>query len=128
VSIETAFLEQSRMCATLGSPFMSRLMRMIGQNCAHHEACLRLFFDWEKDACITSGVLPLRLGAALHALVFERINHGLVEVYPPNTASDQALWNAVLGAFQQNEQFIRAWLKAPLKPTKCVLLPRYWRG
>jgi hypothetical protein len=69
VSIETAFLEQSRICATLGSPFMSRLMRMIGQNCAHHEACLRLFADWEKDAGITSGVLPLHLGAALHALV-----------------------------------------------------------
>ena len=48
---------------------MSRLMRMIGQNCARHEACLRLFADWEKDAGITSGVLPLRLGAALHALV-----------------------------------------------------------
>lgn len=48
---------------------MSRLMRMIGQNCAHHEACLRLFADWVKDAGITSGVLPLRLGAALHALV-----------------------------------------------------------
>ena len=48
---------------------MSRLMRMIGQNCAHHEVCLRLFADWEKDAGITSGVLPLRLGAALHALV-----------------------------------------------------------
>jgi hypothetical protein len=92
---------------------MSRLMRMIGQNCAQHEACLRLFSDWEKDAGITSGVLPLRLGAALHALVLERIHHGLVEVYPPNTASDQALWNAVLGAFQQHEQFIREWLKSP---------------
>ena len=54
---------------------MSRLMRMIGQNCAQHEACLRLFSDWEKDAGITSGVLPLRLGAALHALVLEKINH-----------------------------------------------------
>ena len=52
---------------------MSRLMRMIGQNCAQHEACLRLFADWEKDAGITSGVLPLRLGAALHTLVLERI-------------------------------------------------------
>ena len=91
-------------------------MRMIGQNCADHEACLRLFADWEKDAGITSGVLPLRLGAALHALVLERINHGLVEVYPPNTTSDQALWNAVLGAFQQHEQFIRAWLKSHRKP------------
>jgi hypothetical protein len=30
VSIETAFLEQSRICATLGSPFMSRLMRPLG--------------------------------------------------------------------------------------------------
>ena len=48
---------------------MSRLIRMIGQNCAQNEACLRLFADWEKDAGITSGVLPLRLGAALHALV-----------------------------------------------------------
>ena len=92
---------------------MSRLMRMIGQNCAHHEACLRLFADWEKDAGITSGVLPLRLGAAPRALVLEKINHCLVEVYPPNTASDQALWNGVLGAFQQHEQFIRAWLKSP---------------
>ena len=92
---------------------MSRLMRMIAQNCAHHEACLSLFKDWEKDAGITSGVFPLRLGAALHALVLENINHGLVEVYPPNTASDQALWNAVLGAFQQHEQFIREWLKSP---------------
>jgi hypothetical protein len=53
----------------MGSPFMSRVMRVIGQNCAHHEACLRLFADWEKDTGITSGVLPLRLGAALHALV-----------------------------------------------------------
>ena len=54
---------------------MSRLMRMIGQNCAHHEACLRLFADWKKDAGITSGVLPLCLCAALHALVLERIEH-----------------------------------------------------
>ena len=52
---------------------MCRLMRMIGQNCAQHEACLRLFADWEKDAGVTSGVLPLRLGAALHALVLEKI-------------------------------------------------------
>ena len=107
---------------------MSRLMRMIGQNCPQHEACLRLFADWEKDAGVTSGVLPLRLDAALHALVLDKINHGLVEVYPPNTASDQALWNAVLGAFQQHEQFIREWLKSPRKPTKCAVPPRYWRG
>ena len=92
---------------------MSRLMRMIGQECPHHEACLSLFKDWEKNAGITSGVLPLRLGAALHALVHENINHGLVEAYPPNSASDQALLNAILGAFQQHEQFIRAWLNPP---------------
>ncbi|NCX21154.1 MAG: hypothetical protein EBX06_13185, partial [Rhodobacteraceae bacterium] len=47
--------------------FMSRLMRMIGQNCAHHEACLRLFADWEKDGGITSGMLPLRLGRGISA-------------------------------------------------------------
>ena len=40
-------------------------------------------------------------------------SHGLVEVYPPNTASDHVLWNGVLGALQQHEQFIRAWLKSP---------------
>ena len=61
---------------------------------------------------ITSGVLPLCLCAALHALALERIKHGLVEVYPPNTASDESLWNAVVGAFQQHEQFIRVWLKS----------------
>jgi len=88
-------------------------MRMIGQDCAHHEACLRLFADWKTDAGITSGVLPLRLGAALHALVLEKINHGLVEVYPPNTASDQALWNASFDSFQLHAQFIREWLKSP---------------
>ena len=74
----------------------------------------------EKDAGITSDVLPLRLGAALHALVLEKINHGLVEVYPPNTASDQALWNAVLGALQQHEQFIHEWLKSPPPQTNKV--------
>ena len=82
---------------------MSRLMRIIGQNCAQHEVCLGLFADWEKDAGITSGVLPLCLCAALHALALERIKHGLVEVYPPNTASDESLWNAVVGAFQQHD-------------------------
>ena len=91
---------------------MSRLMRIIGQNCAQHEVCLGLFADWKKDAGITSGVLPLCLYAALHALALERIKHGLVEVYPPNTASDESLWNAVVGAFQQHEQFIRVWLKS----------------
>ena len=70
---------------------MSRLMLIIGQNCTHHEACLSLFDDWEKDAGITTDLLPLRLGEALHALVLEKINRGLVEVYPPSTASDQAL-------------------------------------
>ena len=60
---------------------MSRLMRIIGQNCAQHEVCLGLFADWEKDAGITSGVLPLCLCAALHALALERIKHGLVEGY-----------------------------------------------
>lgn len=92
---------------------MSRLMRIIGQNCAHHDVCIKLFKEWEKNAGITSGVLPLRLGAALHALVLEKINHGLVEVYPPNSASDQALLTAILNAFKQHEQFIREWLKSP---------------
>ena len=54
---------------------MSRLMRMVGQNCAQHEACLGLFAHWKKDAGSTSGVLPLCLCAALHALVLERIKH-----------------------------------------------------
>jgi hypothetical protein len=40
VSIATAFIEQSGICATMGSTFMPRLMRMVGQNCAQHEACL----------------------------------------------------------------------------------------
>ena len=52
---------------------MSRLMRMIGQNCAHHEACLKLFKDWEKDAGITGGVLPLRLGAARMRLSWKEL-------------------------------------------------------
>lgn len=112
MNVETAFLEQSRMCATLGSPFMSRLLRLIGQNFAHHDTCIRLFKRWEKNSRIIDGVLPLRTAAALHALVLEKINHGLLDVYPPNTASDQALWTAVSVAFKQHEQFIFDWLES----------------
>ena len=80
MNVEAAFLEQSRMCATLGSPFMSHLLRLIGQNFAHHDTYIRLFKRWEKKSRIIDGVLPLRTAAALHALVLEKINHGLLEV------------------------------------------------
>lgn len=92
---------------------MSRLMRLIAQQYAEHPTCVKLFCECNQDPGITAGVLPLRLGAALHALVLEKINHSLVEVYPPHPASDEALSNAVFSAIKSHEQFIREWLKSP---------------
>jgi PTH1 family peptidyl-tRNA hydrolase len=69
---------------------------------------------WPGDVGASGHSVPLRLAGALHGLVLEGRAPSLAAVYPPNDASDDALWAAVEDSLRRHETRILAWLdRAP---------------
>ncbi|MFW5641329.1 MAG: DUF2332 domain-containing protein [Roseicyclus sp.] len=111
--VRGAFRSQGRSCAGLGSPFMGRLMPMIGARLTAGTGVGARVLSWRGDVGPGGQSVPLRLAGALHGLVLDGTDRGLAAVYPPNGASDDALRAAVAGALQRHEARIMAWLDAP---------------
>ena len=66
-------------------------------------------FAWQGDISPRGQSVPLRLAGALHALHLNG-NAVLGAVYPPQDASDTALWDAVSATLITEERHINAWL------------------
>ena len=111
MSVRDAFQEQIGHCATLGSPFMARLMTLLTARLDRETAVGAHVLDWPGDPRPGSDGLPLRLAGALHALRLEGL--ALDDVYPPNEVSDDALWDGVLSAFRDHGGRILDWLTSP---------------
>lgn len=109
--IRAVFGEQGRACSSLGSPFMSRLMDLFAQRLAPGTLVSDHLFNWPGDPAIDKDNAPLRLAGALHALKLQ--GHALGDVYPPQTARDDALWDAVQEAISDHENQIMTWLAHP---------------
>lgn len=113
-ALAEAFAAQGRACESLGSPFMGRLMPLIGARLTRDTAVGARLLDWPGDVGASAQSLPLRLAGGLHGLVLDGIAPELARSYPPQEVPDEVLWQAVKRAFHDHEARLMAWLdRAP---------------
>lgn len=114
----------------LGSPFMGRLMPLIGERLAPDAVVARRVLDWPGDVGPGGQSVPLRLAGALHGLVLEGADPDLAAAYPPHEVSDDALWAAVAGALTRHEARLMTWLDAAPQTNEvrraAALIPAIW--
>ncbi len=108
-AIREAFLYQSNACASLGSPFMGRLMTLCATQVWPDGAIKDRIFGWSGDISPRGQSVPLRLAGALHALHLQG-HAGLAQVYPPQQTSDASLWQAVCKTLRADADHINEWL------------------
>ncbi len=109
--VADAFDYQSKACENLGSPFMAQLMRLCATQDWPNGAIKDRIFGWPGDLGPGDQSVPLRLAGALHAL--HLLGHdGLAHVYPPESASDDNLWEAVSAALVSDTEHINTWLNS----------------
>jgi PTH1 family peptidyl-tRNA hydrolase len=86
--------------------------------------------NWEGDVGPAGQSVPLRTAGALHALVLDGTDAGLVAAYPPATVDDDTLWAAVQAAVDRHGARIMAALdRAPQTNEvrrSAILLPALW--
>ena len=105
ISVREAFYYQSKACADLGSPFMARLMSLCAERLNDHSVVGQTALSWREDPHPSASSLPLRLAGALHKLVLSG-DGDLARVYPPQAATDDALWTAIETAFDNHSASI----------------------
>ncbi|MEM9426037.1 MAG: DUF2332 family protein [Pseudomonadota bacterium] len=111
MTIRQAFAAQGRACAALGSPFMGRLMPLVGDRLTADSAVGDRILGWTGDPSPAADNAPLRLAGALHALKIE--GRALQDVYPPADVDDDTLWNAVVNVMSEHAAQILQWLDQP---------------
>jgi len=128
--LRTAFRDQGTACAMLGSPFMGRLMPLFAARLQPTSAVARRILEWPGDVGPGAQSVPLRTAGALHGLVVDGTDAGLVAAYPPNTVNDDQLWEAVEAAFLRHEARIMAWLDQAPQTNEVrragALIPAIW--
>ena len=113
MSLSEAFADQAKSCIALDSPFMGQLMKMLAEHWPEDSAIGRKFAGFEGDIGPSGASIPLRIAGGLHALVLRGDDEGLTAAYPPNKATDVALRDAVLAAFETHETFLLGWTDSP---------------
>jgi hypothetical protein len=108
--IATSFLKQADDCARLGSPFTSRLCRLMAESLEPDSAFGERIDRWAGAA---DDALPLRAAGGLHALARSQRCPELSAAYPPNATSDAALWKTIGGAIRPFDAFLTAYLDSP---------------
>lgn len=108
------FLTQARYCHDLGSPFMTRLCNLFAAHLDQDSAFAARLMAIPHPENFWGMALPLRVAGALHALVMTGQCDHLARVYPPyhndDDTDDDALWNAVVHALVEHEDFIVPYL------------------
>lgn len=111
--LRAAFARQGEVTKGLGSPFMARLMPLIGARLDASTAVGARCLAWDGDVSAAGQSVPLRLAGALHGLVLDGTDAGLIAAYPPHSVSDETLWQAVHAALINHEPRLMAWLDRP---------------
>jgi len=113
VSLRAAFLDQAHSCASMGSPFMHRLLTILAEHWPEGSALAQKFATFTGDIGPTGHSLPLRIAGGLHALVLNNTAPDLAQHYPPHTTSDADLKDGVLAALKAHEPFLLDWTNSP---------------
>ncbi len=128
--LRKAFVGQGKACAMLGSPFMGRLMPLFADRLRPNSVVARRLLDWPGEVHAGAQSIPLRVAGALHGLVLDGTDPHLAAVYPPQTASDDALWTAIEAAFDTHEARLMSWLDQAPQTDEVrrsgMLLPAIW--
>lgn len=112
--VRDAFIAQGHVCEQLGSPFMARLMPLIGNSLTSDGAVGACCLNWEGEPGPSGNSVPLRLAGALHGLVLDGCAPSLAAIYSVTAATDDELWVEVCRALRVHETRILAWLaRAP---------------
>lgn len=108
-ALQKAFIFQSKACASLGSRFMAQLMKLCGTMPWPEGSVAGRIFAWDGDVGPRGQSVPLRLAGALNALHLQ--GHPVLgAVYPPQSVSDDTLWNAISETLTSEEAHIHHWL------------------
>ncbi|MCR9156827.1 MAG: DUF2332 family protein [Rhodobacteraceae bacterium] len=113
MSLSDALARQSEACASLGSPFMGRMLPLLAEIWPTRSALDAAVLGFEGDIGPSGHSLPLRLASGLHALVLTGHDADLIAAYPPNTVSDEVLRTAVKAALSRHEAFLIQWITSP---------------
>ncbi|PKP76068.1 MAG: DUF2332 domain-containing protein [Alphaproteobacteria bacterium HGW-Alphaproteobacteria-3] len=105
--IRDDFRRQALACEALGSPFTSRLCRLLGERLNGTSRFGARVLGWQGRP--DSDALPLRAAGALHALKRQG-DAGLIAVYPPNEADNETLWRALDVAMAGHDDFLTRFL------------------
>lgn len=107
-----AFHDQAASCASMGSPFMARLMQDLAALLPLPKGPLATGLDgFSGDPGPRGQSLPLRLAGGLHALVLNGAAPDLAAVYPPFAGGD--LGGRVAQALSDHAAFLADWIKSP---------------
>jgi hypothetical protein len=112
-TVRDAFRRQAAACDALGSLFTARLSRLAAERLDEADAVGEAILAWQGDPSPSADSVPLRLAGALHGLVIEGRDPDLRTAYPPNAASDDALWQAIAAAMRRQPAFILERLGSP---------------
>ncbi|MFP7570233.1 DUF2332 domain-containing protein [Marivita sp. S2033] len=113
MTLNAVLEEQAGHCAALGSPFMARMLPLLGQVWRTASQLDRAIARFDGDIGPNGHSLPLRLASGLHALVLTGQQPGLVSAYPPNTVSDARLKDVLTDALVTHEAFLIDWIASP---------------
>ncbi len=115
MTLHANFLEQALVCEAMGSPFTGQLCRLFAQNLARRCRVSERLLDWPGDTSHRGQSVPLRVAAAMHALVLSGRDSHMAALYPParERVSDSELWQAIEHALLSHEGFILDWLQSP---------------
>lgn len=111
-ALREAFRHQAKSCETLGSPFMHRLCTLLAERLQPGTPLTDRLFAWEGDLTPAAESVPLRVCGALHALRLQD-KAGLAGVYPPQQATDDALWAAIDRALTEEAAFVDRFIDSP---------------
>ena len=113
MSVRDAFGHQAASCATLGSDFTARLLRLAGDRLTPGTPVADRLLNWPGDVSSNGASVPLRLAGTLHGLVLDGTAPALAAAYPPHSVGDDALWQAVTDALTTHEARVQTWLNSP---------------
>lgn len=110
--VQQAFLDQARHCDNLGSPFTARVCRLCAERLSNDIPVAASILAWPGDPSVLGDSVPLRLTGALHFLARSGKAGALATVYPPASASDAQLWDAIRDSLIEQEAVIRSYLES----------------
>ncbi len=112
MNVREAFQRQSKACLQLDSPFMGRLMALAAERLTPGHPVSDKILDWSGPPEANKDSVPLRFAGALHAQQIKG-DPDLTDAYPPDEATDDALWRAVETAMDRHTDAILHFLDSP---------------